>query len=315
MRWTAAGVLLFALFLAACSSETSNNTTATPTSTANETGVYRLFLAAADISVDTTRLPFVIVDPEGQFLEGDSLSVDLLKALDQSTGQLVVDDVLASYRTIEIVEPHQHQDGQLHDHLETMGVYVVEGVSLDTGTWVIQAHVPSSVGNGSVEISALFDVVESGFTPAVGMTAPKSINLTANDVSDLEEISTREPPIAAMYETTIGDAIDSDKPTLIAFSTPAFCQSRICGPVLESVVQIMPSYEGEVTFIHVEPFDLGALRDSGEFQLVGAAIEWNLPSEPWIFLVDSQGLVAAKFEGIVTPSELSEALDALLSVS
>ena len=241
--------------------------------------------------------------------------MDLLKALDQSTGQLVVDDVVASYRTIEIVEPHQHQDGQLHDHLETMGVYVVEGVSLDTGPWVIQTHVPSSVGSDSIEISALFDVVESGFTPAVGTIAPKSINLTANDVNHLEEISTREPPVAAMYETTISDAIGSGQPTLIAFSTPAFCQSRICGPVLESVVQIMSSYESEVAFIHVEPFDLGVLRDSGEFQLVDAAVEWNLPSEPWIFLVDSQGLIAAKFEGIVTPDELAEALDALLNVS
>jgi hypothetical protein len=41
--------------------------------------------------------------------------------------------------------------------------------------------------------------------------------------------------------------------------------------------------------------------------------EWNLPSEPWIFLVNADGVLVEKFEGGVAAAELDPALDALLS--
>ena len=34
---------------------------------------------------------------------------------------------------------------------------------------------------------------------------------------------------------------------------------------------------------------------------------WNLPSEPWTFIVDGEGLVYAKFEGFATGDELEKA--------
>ena len=39
-----------------------------------------------------------------------------------------------------------------------------------------------------------------------------------------------------------------------------------------------------------------------------AVEEWGLPSEPWTFIVDDRGLVAAKFEGFTSYDELDEAL-------
>ena len=36
--------------------------------------------------------------------------------------------------------------------------------------------------------------------------------------------------------------------------------------------------------------------------------EWGLPSEPWTFLVDAEGRVAAKFEAFTSVEELQEAL-------
>ena len=36
--------------------------------------------------------------------------------------------------------------------------------------------------------------------------------------------------------------------------------------------------------------------------------EWVLKTEPWVFLIDQQGLVSAKFEAIVSYGELEEAL-------
>ena len=40
--------------------------------------------------------------------------------------------------------------------------------------------------------------------------------------------------------------------------------------------------------------------------------EWNLPSEPWTFVVDGDGLVQAKFEGFATSQELGDALETVV---
>jgi hypothetical protein len=41
--------------------------------------------------------------------------------------------------------------------------------------------------------------------------------------------------------------------------------------------------------------------------------EWLLASEPWVFVVDSQGVISAKFDGIATYEEMEAALTATLS--
>jgi hypothetical protein len=41
-------------------------------------------------------------------------------------------------------------------------------------------------------------------------------------------------------------------------------------------------------------------------------LEWNLPSEPWVFVLDSSGRVADKFDGITTAEEIAAALERVL---
>jgi hypothetical protein len=92
-----------------------------------------------------------------------------------------------------------------------------------------------------------------------------------------------------MHALSIAQAIDSGKPAVIAFATPAFCQSRICGPTMEVMDELYSKHGDAVAFVHVEPYDLAALREQAQFQLAPAAVEWHLPSEPWVFVVDRQG--------------------------
>jgi len=42
--------------------------------------------------------------------------------------------------------------------------------------------------------------------------------------------------------------------------------------------------------------------------------EWKLRSEPWIFVVDEQGMIRAKFEGLTTQRELEVALRHMLGL-
>jgi hypothetical protein len=47
----------------------------------------------------------------------------------------------------------------------------------------------------------------------------------------------------------------------------------------------------------------------GELVEVPAIGEWGLQTEPWVFVVDSNGVVAARFEGTVGSDELAAALE------
>jgi hypothetical protein len=115
-----------------------------------------------------------------------------------------------------------------------------------------------------------------------------------------------------MHQMTIADAVTSGRPTLIVFATPAFCVTRVCGPTKQMVDQLYPQYKDEVNFIHVEPYELEPARSGEGLIPVPAVGEWGLPTEPWAFIIDKEGNVAAKFEGIVAPSELEEALQNVL---
>jgi hypothetical protein len=42
--------------------------------------------------------------------------------------------------------------------------------------------------------------------------------------------------------------------------------------------------------------------------LAPAVDEWGLPTEPWVFVVDSEGIILGRFEGLVTPEELAALL-------
>ena len=55
-----------------------------------------------------------------------------------------------------------------------------------------------------------------------------------------------------------------------------------------------------------------AITDLGMERLAPTVEEWNLHSEPWTFVVDGEGIVRARFEGVMTRRELEAALQQVL---
>jgi hypothetical protein len=166
----------------------------------------------------------------------------------------------------------------------------------------------------------IFSVREKTDTTVIGADAPASDTLTATDPAAIVAISTDQDPDPRLYTLSVKDAIGAGKPFVLVFATPLFCTSGTCGPALDLVKQVMPDYIGRVNFIHVEPYLLevsdGKIQPAvdalGHPQPVRAVVEWGLPTEPYVFVVDARGKVAAKFEGMAYPDELTVALDALL---
>jgi hypothetical protein len=200
-------------------------------------------------------------------------------------------------------EPTESGDG---------GAYV-SYVSFDEpGDWGVEITVTLD-GEEVGRTPYRFNVLESPLEPAIGDPAPASMQMVLANVESIEDIDSSFPPRPAMHGTTIADAVASGRPSVIAFATPAYCQTRTCAPVMDTVMDpLFHEYGAEAHFIHVEPYVLRDLRESNVRTEVPALREWRLPSEPWIFVVDAEGRIAAKFEGIVARDEVESVLARLL---
>ncbi|MGH2753502.1 MAG: TlpA family protein disulfide reductase [Actinomycetota bacterium] len=184
------------------------------------------------------------------------------------------------------------------------GVWVAYPEFSRAGNW--GAEVRISGGGYDENVKGSFEVAAEGTTPAIGAPAPKSDTPTADDVKKLEEITTDPRPDPKFYETSIAEAIAQHEPFVVVFATPKFCTSQVCGPTLDDVKAVSEDYP-KITYIHSEIYeDLDPTKPPVE-----AVREWGLPGEPWVFVVDRAGQVAAKFEGSASPEELSEVLDKL----
>jgi hypothetical protein len=193
------------------------------------------------------------------------------------------------------------------------GVYVASADFDAPGDWGVQITITR--GDRTLEpVPYRFNVRDHSSEPEIGDTAPPSVQLTLADVTDIEQIDSSYPPRPQMHNVTIADAVASGRPSVIAFATPAFCRSRTCGPVMDTVMDpLFAKYNAQANFIHVEPYDLAKLRATNVEEDVAATREWNLQSEPWVFVVGRDGKIAAKFEGIMAEDEVELALNQVLS--
>jgi hypothetical protein len=205
---------------------------------------------------------------------------------------------------------HIHPDGTRHDHFnvgEQVGVYTAMVDFPIAGEWGVEIQIDT--GEKKQTLRPRFRVSNQSTTVPIGHDAPRSRNLTVNDVDDITLIDTSANPSPEMHTTTIADAIAAGRPVLVLFAVPGYCTSQLCGPEYEIMRQLYPTYRDRVEFIHVEVFKNPG---SPERELVDVAKEWGLQTEPWFFVIDKQGKVAMKFEGPTSMQELEEALQGVL---
>jgi hypothetical protein len=148
-------------------------------------------------------------------------------------------------------------------------------------------------------------VARKDAVPGVGDKAPKIDTPTKASVGgDMKKIDTRDPP-DSMHDVDFANVLGK-KPIVLVFATPLLCQSRVCGPVVDIAEQVKAKRAKEAAFIHMEIYT-GNEVDKGFRPQV---LAWHLPTEPWLFTIDKQGIVRARLEGAFSVSELNKAIDA-----
>ena len=223
---------------------------------------------------------------------------------------------------VAFLGPGDTQPGKAVDGVFTWGIVGTSGVYVATvsfpaaGDWTA-VFVTGTPGKPSEAIGVTFQVLAHGTTVAVGEKAPSSATPVAADVGgDLARIATDPTPDPKFYQLSIADALTQGRPFVLVFATPALCQSKQCGPTLDVVKAVAKTAPGNVAFINVEPYRLTftegrlqpVLDTNGQLQTVDAVNQWKLTSEPWVFTVDSKGIVRGSFEGIVGVDELKTAI-------
>lgn len=113
---------------------------------------------------------------------------------------------------------------------------------------------------------------------------------TENDLG-YDRICTRTPEPCGMHDVSLEQALAGDTPVVLLFATPAFCQTAVCGPTVDVVDQVRESGFDDITFVHCEIFS-----DAGE-TLGEPVVAWNLPTEPWMFVIDTDGTVVRRADG------------------
>lgn len=199
-----------------------------------------------------------------------------------------------------------------HNDTELTGVYYVNISFDEAGQWGIGVSLGDKL-DAKGEVRLALEIRSKPQAVGVGSKAVSVKSLTLRD-APLKAIDTSPEPDEAFHQMSIADALASGKPSVIAFATPSFCETRTCGPAMEIIGEAAKLFQGKVNFVHVEPYKLDAegvlaFGPGYQRQLVEAGVAWGLPTEPWVFVVDASGTVVARFEGPYTLEELGAALE------
>jgi hypothetical protein len=278
MRRTAALVLALAVVAAACGGD--------GTLPDGSLGVR----ANAELSVGQERILVGIVGPDGERLGDPDTPITL-----QLAPAEVPEAVLTLPAEFIWIVPN------------AFGLYKADVAFGQAGTWEAVAI----ADDGSRTEPMLFSVLEEGFAPRVGELAPRVETPTAAEF-DIASISTDPDPDPAFYELSLDEALDNGKPTVIVFSTPRFCDTSACGPLLDQVKEVAAN-RSDVDFVHVEIYenfdDPDFDPDAIEFLAPAVLADgYNLVSEPWVFVTDAHGVITARFEGVASDDELKAAV-------
>lgn len=260
----------------------------------------------APIPADAEAYPILV---SSEIVVGTNrLLMGVLNGEDAPIGSAAI-DVAADFFFLEdsSTEPVTSAD---FSFIETIpgerGLYATQVELPEPGRW--GAEVSISGDGVSETIRTAFEVLTEPSTPALGAKAPASDTPTLEDTKDLSSITTDNDPDRDFYRTSIARAVRTGEPFVVVFATPKFCTSAVCGPTLDIVKDVAPAFR-DITFIHVEVYT--NLDDPSNLKVVPSVEEWGLPTEPWVFVVDERGRIAAKFEGTVARSELRAALNEL----
>ena len=247
-----------------------------------------LILGTSDHAVGANRISFLVVRSNGSLVRSPQAKFLILR-------EGATRGVQTTARLVSL-EPEDAAGKHGHPEPDATVIYAVRVTLQQPGRYWMVAEPQSSTVQGFQSI----EVRKRSRSPAVGSKAIASKNPTLRD-GPAAKITTAKPPDFSLLRYSIAGSLAAHAPFVVVFATPSFCQSRTCGPAVETLQAAQKRFaDSGIRFIHVEVYqDNNPSRGLNKWMR-----EWHLPTEPWVFVVDRRGIIRDKFEGAISLPEL-----------
>lgn len=170
------------------------------------------------------------------------------------------------------------------------------------GEWRLAALVRDGDGFAATRLPSIA-VDRDDPVPAPGERPPRIHTPTVADVGAVGEIDTRVPH-STLHDHDFAD-VAGKRPVALLFATPALCQSRVCGPVVDVTEQVKRDHDGDAAFIYMEIYE----DNDPNAGLRPQVRAFDLPTEPWLFVIDRDGRIDTRIEGAFSVAELETAIE------
>ena len=264
----------------------------------------QLALATSVFTPGHNRVAFGVLDAENAFEYGTTVLYTARSPEAEAIG-----GPYAAPADLLVTEPAFRSQQAATEKDPFAAVYASDSVEFEqTGTHYLLAV--TKVDGQNVAAPAQVKVVKESPTPDVGDEAPKVETDTVASAGGEEAVDTRRPTAPELHRTSFKDVVGK-KPVALLFATPQLCQSRVCGPVVDIALQLEQEFGDRVEFIHQEVYE-----DNDASRPLRKPLQaFGLPTEPWLFTIDSSGKVAAKLEGSFGLDAFRKAVQAAIARS
>lgn len=130
---------------------------------------------------------------------------------------------------------------------------------------------------------------------------------TTEDHRGVDPICTRDPQ-CPLHTITLTDALAANKPVALLIGSPAYCQTGVCGPVLDLLSAQREAF-ADVTMLHAEVYkDAAATGNIANATTTPAIDAYGLTFEPTVFFADAEGKIVERLDNIFDTTEIEAAL-------
>jgi len=151
-----------------------------------------------------------------------------------------------------------------------------------------------------------------GSEVAVGASVPPIHQAVLGDPGvTLATIDSGVPP-DSWHSETVAQGVAEHKPMVLYFGDPAFCPTKTCGPTKQVLQQLCQQFCSQLLFEHIETY-YPAGPPSATAKVTPAFDAFGLQTDPWIYFVNSDGVVSDRYQGPVTLDSLVQSAQGTLA--
>ena len=234
------------------------------------------------VSGTAQRAPYVLIGSDGwPVVEGAPDNVDLVvRKIDTS-------EVVFSGQVTRHGEPGVTPYYPLVFTPPTAGSYNV------TGPGLIDGHRFRVAEPDTITLVQIGDPMRPVDTP------------TINDDRGIRPICTRPGGTCPLHALTLTEALDRPGPTALLVSTPQFCQTDVCGPALEVLVDQAARLDDQWSVVHAEVY---VDPMAGDLTVAPVVAVYGLSFEPSLVVADRSGTVTGLVHFTMDNTEVARAL-------